>query len=319
MPEPAPLITITDPLHPAAVRDVVAGAPAPRWTWPVRALAIAVVLLLVVGGAAAKDLRARRQLQQRANRISVVARVDLSSPARLSAVDRITISLALKASDTADLRHISAPSGWLPVGGQDLPLTRDSEVPLELEHVIDCRTPVVAPTSVRGALRVAGVRQREVVVDLSSIPATTQVQDFACGDLDGIDALRMVGSQVLRSDGRSTVTAQLSNISTRDLTVGRVSFSGFSFRPSRPLPLRLPGRAPGLLVEEEVPTRALVLDAVVSSCAPARAALDRAAQSGFPDVLTFFGTSRGRPFAVDRRVAGVEAYLEAEWRSTCGG
>lgn len=319
---PTPVVTIVDPACPAPVHDVL-DPPVRRLSNLERGLVAAVVLLLLAGASSVQHLQHERRLERVATHLQLAAALSrLAPPARFSRpVFGYVATVTGDPRTDVQLRDLRVDGGWH-VTSRSLTLVQDATTEVTLSHDIDCSAVVPPPTTLTLRTTVPGDRTRDtkVVIDPGDPELLGTDQAPYCGEVEPGAALLIVAADLSRLGVRVTVTVELANLSVHDLVVTDVTFPGFTFRPSRPLPLPLPARAAGVLRFDELVSHPLMLEATVSSCGLARAALDTAEQSGQPDLVTFFVRNAGNDVVEEspRDVRGIESYLEARWASSCG-
>jgi hypothetical protein len=289
-----PPVTITDPrAAPAPL-----AAPTSPWTRAERVLATAASALLVVALASAHHLSpGTPDGGLSADAVSVG--VTLDRPAVL------TVDVVLRGDTDAvhDVRAIHPDGGWVLVG--QVPGRVGGGVRLSVSHPVVCDVHVTVPSRLR--LDVPG-RSLEV-----RVRARHGTRLSPCDPLRGGAAVHVLTSSLTRGR-RTAVSLGLGNVSTRPVTLASVSFGGFSFASTRPLPVLLPGRDRSRPLDlGELDVVALDLVADVQQCGIARHALDGARTSRTPDRLAT--VVDGRAAAVE--VRGLVAYLELQWRATC--
>ena len=290
-----PPVTVIDPrAEPPAPPD-----PGSRWSRAERAVALLTVVVLVVALAAARHLAggtAGSGLTAVTTRHTLIG----ATPA----VFRLELTVAGAAPDLLGVQAISADHGWLLEGS-----ARDrlgDATALAFTHPVACDVPLRLPTRLRAEsagrpvtipVRVAGIRPFR----------------SGCDPRQGPEAVRVLTS-TLTHGSRTRVRIGVVDLSTQPHTLSEVSFPGFSFAASTPLPLDLPGRdrsRPLSLADLSVQQLDLIAD--VSDCGLARPALDRAAASRTPDLMAAVVDGR----AVRLNVPGLQAYLELRWHATC--
>jgi hypothetical protein len=317
----APVVTITDPLHPAPLRDVAAAPPrGAAWLRPLeRALVTVLVLLLVAATTSAGRLRADQRQQQRLTGLALGASL-VSGQLAMWSGPQLAVDLVLRGDDHTDitLSDLAADGGWHVQGGTPDLLARGASTALTLTHDVDCAGAVAAPRHLTFTAAVEGVGTRTVRLRVADdvaevVPSSAPI----CGDLEAELALSLSTSSVVRERARTVATLQLVNVGLADLRVLEVVYPGIAFRARAGLPLVLPGRGPGPLGTVALVEHPVVFDVRVVDCGVARAALDSATQEQ-PDRVLVLVEGRGRTGSADLDVQGVEAFLEQDWLARCG-
>lgn len=320
---PAPVVTISDPLHPARLAryDEPARVPeAARWTGAERLVAVLSAVLLLTGIAVARDLRRAERLT------AVVAGLQLHAAATAS----VTVAsggalwVVLDVDLSADPRHdlhlaaVTADQGWAVQPGAPGTLYAGATIGLALRRRLECVTPLLRPQQLALRLAFAGDRHRTVTVPVrpesgGDLPRN----DYLCGQADAVHTLQLVSAEITWAGPRSVVDLQLADVGLAPLTVRGVEAGGFSFSRSAPLPLVLRGREPGPLDPARLRTRDLVLDARVLDCRVARATLDAVALEGARDRVLLTVSGRGGGGVAGVSVGGWGRYLEEQWQLAC--
>jgi hypothetical protein len=301
-PRPPPVVTIVDPRHPAALQDPEVAEPT-RLRLPLRRderlLLVLVLLLLLVGVTQAVALRADQRLRARLDSLRATAVPTGGGPVLGSRSFMVLEVVIAGARDEAlPLRGFRVDGGWRVTAAE--PRAFGIGQRLFLQHSLDCRSPVVPPRRLSSA-------HRTLVVPVRG-PVDERVTDLAevCGRIGPAAALLVVGSS-----GPDPVALELVNRGLDDLAVEALRVEGFALRPDRPLPLPLPGRAPGVLRFLSLPRTRLVLAAVVTDCPRARQRLLRSAP-----VAAVVRGPRQRVL-VDLPVPEVEGLLWRAWSAGC--
>jgi hypothetical protein len=312
-----------DPAHPGPLVDVQATPTdmiSTRLTTAERLVCLALAGLLLAGTAAAHAQRAQHRLSDLVNGLRLAAAVTSSGPSRGPGAPGLVVEVTLSSDNTADVRlgSVVADNGWLLIGAAPRILVHGSGTNLTFERELDCTATVPAPGRLSLQVTVAGASTRTLQVAVADDVAGVAPESAAlCGDLDAVESLVVLSSSVMTVRNHSAIGAGLANIGLEKLVVSDVRFGGFTFRPTRPLPLVLPGRAPGVLRLEHLATHQLRLDARVANCALAQDSLHTAEYLGAPDVIEFVVSGRGSRRVVSLEVRGVEAFLARQWHVTC--
>ncbi|MCW2600847.1 MAG: hypothetical protein JWM02_2676 [Frankiales bacterium] len=320
---PAPVVTIVDPAHPGPLVEVANEPAGVRSGLSVveRLLSLAVVVLLVAGTGAVRELQDRRHLRQLVEGLRLAAVVTSLEPAGGRAPQGLLLDVAVSSDRPPDvtLDQAQADRGWVVVGMAPSRLEPGSPASLLLERDIDCSSRVLAPESLTLQVTVSGARPRTLELPLGGDIAGVALDTaYFCGNLDAVQSLVVISSSVTFLGTRGLVVARLADVAVADLVVEAVNVRGFTFRPSRPLPLRLQGRAPGALRRERLASRELTLDARVTDCGAARVVLDAAERSDTPDEVDVLVRGRGGRGLAPLDIRGVEAFLANLWQITCG-
>jgi hypothetical protein len=320
---PPPVVTIVDPAHPGPIVDLHAEPEASRRT-PLtaaeRLLTLALATLLLAGTATAHTQRAQQHVRDLVAGLRLAAVVTSAGTSRGPGAPSLVVDVALSSDETADvtLGSVEADHGWQLIGAAPRVLVHGSGASLTFEREMDCRSTVLAPEHLSLQVTVAGARTRTldvaVAADLMGVGSESA---SLCGDLDAVESLVVLSSSVTSFGNHSAIAAGLANIGVQSLTVQDVRVAGFTFKPSRPLPLVVPGREPGVLRPERLVVHELDLDARVSSCVIARDALHTSEYLGAPDVIEVFVVGRGTRHLVPVEVRGIEAFLARQWQITC--
>jgi hypothetical protein len=310
---PAPVVTIVDPQHPGPVRDLLVTEAPPPVRLPLRPrerlLAAALLVLLLVAFDRARTLRTSQREAARLAGLHLVAQVTAGGPV-LGRDSFMSLELAIDGTGDAALpvRRFHVDHGWRPTGTDPLAFGTDQRI--FLRHGLDCDRRIELPE--RLTLRVVvGGSERSLVVPVAAPPdGLVAGSAEVCGHVPLQQSLLLVSSS-----GQEPLVLELANAGLEELTVDGLSADGFSFRGTRPLPLELAGRAPGVLRFRSLERYPLQLLAAVTDCARAQRSLLRGA--GRAGLVHAAVHRDGEHVTTVLTGQGVEVLLVQKWVAAC--
>jgi hypothetical protein len=316
----APTVTITDPAHPGpasapeALEALEARRPA-AWHPLERVLAAAVALLLLAALNAAAQLREDRHRARQLAGVRLTATLTEGEAVTLTRGVDLSVELLVQADQDIDLdlRSMAVDNGWIVTTIHPTGLLQGTTVILRMRHPVDCRQPIAPPSSLTVDV-VASAGERHLAV-----PVTGSIPDTApyCGALPAVDSVQVTSTSVADWGPHTVVKLGLVNASTRPVAFVRLTYPGFRFSSREPLPVRLAGRAPGVLVPQELRDQHVTFDVALTECTAAREAILQGASSGNPAVFGIQVDGAGGPGEIGIDVPGLEAFLAADAAAHC--
>jgi hypothetical protein len=308
------VVTVVDPRHPGPLRDVLVAVdpPSPRLPLrpPERLLGVAVLLLLLVALAGARALHAGQRETGRLAALHLVAVPTGGGPVLGSRDSFMSLELLLTGSpdEALPLRRFGVDHGWRSTGAEPRAFATGQR--LFLRHPLDCGREVVLPQRLTLLVAVGGAARTLLVPVAQAAAGTVADLREVCGRLTVAQSLSLVSSR-----GPVPVVLELANTSLDGLTLEALRADGFAFRAVPPLPLRLEGRAAGILRFGALTRHRLRVEAAVTDCTRARASLLRGAgRAGVVDAVV---SRPGERAAATLAGQGLEVLLQQKWLAAC--